>query len=168
MKNTITEKDIPVKPAHVNSFINSKVVFMNKDECSIFSSKLANMSEPLFAVSEGDGRFIYSFSKIFESINTEITKLKDRRMNLIFYTIMGFFVWVGLIAYSVHTGGQPQLRLVAAASLIFFLWSLYELAVTRFKKFICSLEDKKTYVISESQDYLKQLKEEAQKPVLII
>lgn len=168
MKEPIIEKEIPIAPTHVNSFINSKIVFMSKDQCSTFSRRLANVTEPLFAVHEGEGKFIYSFSKLFEAINTEIAKIKARRMNLIFYAILGFVVWAGIIAYAVHTGGQPQLRMVAAASFILFLWSLYELTVTGFRNLLRRLEAKKTYVLSESQDYLVDLKEKMQKPVLVI
>jgi hypothetical protein len=54
-----------------------------------------------------------------------------------------------------------------AAFFIFFV-CLWDLITTRYTKMINILNDKKTYVLTESQDYLQQLKEEAQKPVLII
>jgi hypothetical protein len=53
------------------------------------------------------------------------------------------------------------------ASFIFFV-CLWDLITTRYTKMINILNDKKTYVLTESQDYLQKLKEDAQKPVLII
>jgi hypothetical protein len=172
MMTTINKLEIPVIPTKVTSFINADIDFMTKEEGSVFYRPLEKIDkpslEPLFAVKEGDGRFIYSFSKLFEAIQTEIDNIKDRRTNLIFYVIMGVFVWFGLIAYSANIGGSPELRLVAAGSLIFSLLNLFELTTTGFKKMIRSLEAKKTYVISESQDYIISLKDKMQKPVLII
>lgn len=172
MTTPINELEIPIIPTKVTSFINADIDFMTKEEGSVFYRQLEKIDnpslEPLFAVKEGDGRFIYSFSKLFEAIQTEIDKIKDRRTDLIFYAIMGIFVWIGLIVYSANIGGSPELRLVAAASLVFSLWSLFELTTTGFKKMLRSLESKKTYVISESQDYIISLKDKRQKPVLII
>lgn len=172
MTTPINKLEIPIIPTKVTSFINADIDFMTKEEGSVFYRQLENIAqpsvEPLFAVKEGDGRFIYSFSKLFEAIQTEIDKIKDRRTNLIFYAIMGILVWISIIIYSVNTGGQPELRLVASASFIFSLWSLFELTTTGFKKMLRSLESKKTYVISESQDYIISLKDKIQKPVLII
>lgn len=171
MTASINKLEIPVIQTKVTSFINADIDFMTKEEGSFFYRQLEKIdqtSEPLFAVKEGDGRFIYSFSKLLEAIQTEIDKIKDRRTDLIFYAIMGLFVWIGLIVYSANIGGSPELRLVASASLICALWSLFELTTTRFKKMLRSLESKKTYVISESQDYIISLKDKMQKPVLII
>jgi len=172
MTTPINKLEIPIIPTKVTSFINADIDFMTKEEGSVFYQQLEKISqpslEPLFAVKEGDGRFIYSFSKLLEAIQTEIDKIKDRRTDLIFYAIMGLFVWIGLIVYSANIGGSPELRLVASASLICALWSLFELTTTRFKKMLRSLESKKTYVISESQDYIISLKDKMQKPVLII
>lgn len=172
MNAPINDLEIHVIPTKVTSFINADIDFMTNEEGSVFYRQLEKIAqpslEPLFAVKEGDGRFIYSFSKLFEAIQTEIDNIKDRRTNLIFYVIMGVFVWFGLIAYSANIGGSPELRLFAAASLIFSLCSLFELTTTGFKKMLRSLESKKTYVISESQDYIISLKDKIQKPVLII
>lgn len=171
MTTPINKLEIPIIPTKVTSFINADIDFMTKEEGSFFYRQLEKIdqtSEPLFAVKEGDGRFIYSFSKLFEAIQTEIDKIKDRRTDLIFYAVMGLFGWIALIVYSANIGGSPELRLVASASLICALWSLFELTTTGFKKMIRSLEAKKTYVISESQDYIISLKDKRQKPVLII
>lgn len=172
MNAPIKDLEIPVIQTKVTSFINADIDFMTKEEGSVFYRQLEKIDhpplEPLFAVKDGDGLFIYSFSKILDAIQTEIDTIKEHRTNLIVYAITGLFVCFGLIVYSANTGGQPALRLIAAASLVYSLLNIFELIATRFKKMLRSLESKKTYVVSESQDYIISLKDKMQKPVLII
>lgn len=95
MTTPINKLEIPIIPTKVTSFINADIDFMTKEEGSVFYRQLENIAqpsvEPLFAVKEGDGRFIYSFSKLLKPFKRKLIRLK-----IVAQTLFSMLLWVFL------------------------------------------------------------------------
>jgi hypothetical protein len=169
MSKTIAVTEIPVESKEVRSFRLSDIkVISETDRAGIEQLAAVKVKEPLFAVVDGDRNYIYSFSKVFAGIKKEHANLKERKFNMIMFCVISLCVGIGCLSFLKFNGPSPNADMLGyAASFIFFV-CLWDLIKTRYTKMINNLNDKKTYVLTESQDYLQQLKEDAKKPVLII
>lgn len=169
MSKTIAVTEIPVESKKVRSFILSDIkVISEADRADIEQLATVKVNEPLFAVVEGGRNYIYSFSKVFEGVKKEHDSLKERKFNMIMFFVISLIVAIGCLLFLKFNGHSQTFDMLGfGASFIFFV-CLWDLITTRYTKMINILNDKKTYVLTESQDYLQKLKEDAQKPVLII
>lgn len=164
MEKVIT--DIPVSSKEVYSFNSSTIeIIPEEDRISINNLVSATIKEPMFKVVEGERNYIYSFSKIFAEIKTEITRLKERRFNTFMLLAVSIIVFV--FSFNFKTGGVTPIFGFMAGTLIFSL-CVYDLATTRYMRLLKNLETKKTYVLNESQTYLKNLEQEVKKPVVVV
>lgn len=169
MSKTIPVTEIPVESKEVRSFRLSDIkVISDTDRAGIAQLAAVKVKEPLFAVVEGHRNYIYSFSKVFAGIKKEHENLKERKFTMILFCVVSLIVAIGSLVFLKLNGHSTTPDMLGyAASFIFFV-CLWDLMTTRYKKMINILHDKKTYVLTESQDYLQQLQEDAKKPVLII
>jgi hypothetical protein len=169
MSKNIAVTEIPVESKEVRSFMLSDIkVISDTDRAGIDQLAAVKVKEPLFSVVEGDRNYIYSFSKIFAGIKKEHAKLKDRKFNMIMCCVISLIVASGCLLFLKFNGPSPNSDILGVGASFIFIVCLWDLITTRYTKMINNLNDKKTYVLTESQDYLQQLKKEVQKPVLII
>lgn len=169
MSKTISVTELRVESKKVRSFRLSDIkVISETDRAGIEQLATVKVNEPLFAIVEGDRHYIYSFSKVFEGIKKEHANLKERKFNMILFCVISLIVASGCLWFLKVNGTFPIADMLGFVATFIFIVCLWDLITTRYTKMINNLNEKKTYVLTESQDYLQQLKEEAQKPVLII
>jgi hypothetical protein len=169
MSKNIAVTEIPVESKEVRSFMLSDIkVISDTDRAGIEQLAAVKVNEPLFAIVEGDRNYIYSFSKVFAGIEKEHAKLKERKFNMIMCCVISLIVASGCLLFLKVNGPSPSADMLGFGAAFIFIVCLWDLITTRYTKMINNLNDKKTYVLTESQDYLQQLKKEVQKPVLII
>lgn len=165
MENTITA--IPVVSKEVNYFRSSTIkVIPEPERAEIEQLASIEIKEPMFKVVEGDRNYIYSFSKLFDGIDKEILKIKDHRYTNIFMSFGAFLV--ALVCFFMFDKNSPFSFFVGFFAIIFCLIGLWDFFTTKHKKMIQNLEVKKSYVLNESQVYLKNLEQEVKKPVVVV
>jgi hypothetical protein len=165
MENTITA--IPVVSKEVNYFRSSTIkVIPETDRAGIEQLASIEIKEPMFAVSEGERNYIYSFSKVFDGIDKEILKIKENRYTTILMSAVSLVI--ALFCFGLLKGMGSMTPMIGFFSIIFFVFSLWCMFTTNYKQMIKNLEVKKSYVLNESQNYLKNLEQEVRKPVVVV
>lgn len=169
MSKTITVTEIPVESKQVRSFRLSDIQVISETErAGIEQLATVKIKEPLFSVVEGDRNYIYSFSKVFVGVKKEHENLKERKFNMIIFCVLSLIVAIGCLFSLKFNGPSPTVDMLGFGASFIFIVCLWDLITTRYTKMINSLNDKKTYVLTESQDYLQQMKEEYKKPVVVV
>jgi len=168
MENVITA--IPFVSKEVQSFASSTIkVIPETERATIEQLASIQIKEPMFAVVEGERNYIYSFSKVFDGVNKEIEKIKGNKISNIGIAVASVIVAAICLVLLKHGSSSDSMPdFIGLCSTGIFLLSLWKLATTRYKKLINNLEVKKSYVLSESQAYLKNLDEEVKKPVVVV
>lgn len=165
MQNVISA--IPVALKEVNYFRDSTIkVIPETERAGIEQLASIQIKEPMFAVVEGERNYIYSFSKVFEGINKEINKLKENRYTTILMSVISLAMALFCLVVLKDVGGMTPM--IGSFSIVFFLFSLWCMFTTNYKQLIKNLEVKKSYVLNESQAYLKNLEQEVKKPVVVV
>lgn len=159
---------IPTKSKEVNSFVGTSIQVMTpSDLAEVDALNNVLIKEPLFSVKEGDKTYIYSFKKISEAIDSEIYRISASfgfSLGLCICSLLGF-AYLFFLATSV----MPTFNIaVMSVSIASFAYGIYVLVMVKHRRYIRQLESKKEYVFTSSQNYLKQLREEAQKPVIVL
>lgn len=167
MPAAIIEQNIPVPSKKASSFVNAKVSTLQDTERSGIE-QLSNLQEPVFSVVEDDRTYFYSFAKILKAMNDEISKLRERRLNLILSVITAFIISAVSVLMTVIQITNQNVIMVAFISFFMGCWCLYDLMTSKIRKHVKIIDDKKAFVMTESQVYLQQLKQEVQKPVIVI
>lgn len=165
MENTITA--IPVVSKEVNYFRSSTIkVIPEPERATIEQLAFIQIKEPMFKVAEDERNYIYSFSKLFDGIDKEILKIKENRYNTILISV--FSLVIALFCFGLLKGIGSMTPIIGSFSIVFFVFSLWCFFTSNYKKMIKNLEVKKSYVLNESQVYLKNLEQEVKKPVVVI
>lgn len=169
MTNTNTVTDIPVATKEVRSFRTSQITVISEaEQAGIVALASVKIKEPMFAVVEDDRNYIYSFSKLFEGIKKELDGVKERQKTTITFLTLSIMGFVGSLLFLKFNGNSATVDMIGYLSTVIIFFSLWDLTATRYKKMKKNLETKKTYILAESQVYLKNLEREVKKPVVVV
>lgn len=166
--SAITETAIPKPSKEVRSFVGASIKVMDHSELAEVDT-LNNIvfQEPLFSVKEDDRTYIYSFKKISEAIDSEISHLSTSfgfNIGLCIGSLLGFAYLFFLATNATPTFNSSVLML----SITSFIYGILGMVMSKHRASLRQLEGKKEYVLASSQHYLKQLRKEAQKPVVVL
>lgn len=169
MKNSIAITDIPVVSKEVKFFRFSDIkVIPESDYRNLAKFESIDISQPLFSVTEGDRNYIYSFSKVFDGIRSESSRIKNNQSNMLLTLVLSLFGLAGSACFLKFVGHSEVASIIGFASTFMLSVCLWDLITNRYKKTLKNLDDKKLYVLANSQDYLKKLEADARKPALNI
>jgi len=166
--SALTETTIPTPSKAVHSFIGASIKVMeSSDLAAVDAMNNVVIQEPTFWVKEDDRTYIYSFKKISEAIDTELDQLHSSfwaNISMCIGSLLGFAYLIFLEISSFPTFNLS----VMVISINAFLYGIYGLIMGNHKNKCRQLEGKKEYVLASSQYYLKKLRKEAQKPVVVV